>query len=121
MNLAHCQILVNGSYSVSLKIRILRYFFEFRIIFQVFKFAFQDFQQRNIIEDIAIPCPMYPEFDVSHCALITYVDPMDKCLDINITNNMDVLPFKLNTSTCPWTEQDQCKVYPDLFSKGEVA
>ena len=97
MSLTNCQVLANGS--------------------------FQDWQnEQNVLEKITnIPCPKYlNDKSEQKCGIVTYVDFMDKCLDVNVSNNMQILPFKMNTSQCKENHDDNCNVYPDFYSEGKT-
>ena len=94
MGLPNCQILANGTFQ------------EWR-------------NEANILSKVTkIPCPKHGQ---ESCGLVAYVDFMDKCLDVNVSNNMQILPFKLNTSQCEMKETEECNVYPDLYSKGSTS
>lgn len=55
------------------------------------------------LNQIHFPCGTYLDYywyDMPHCGVFLYVDPMDKCLDSNPDNNVQVIPVHINGSMC---------------------
>ena len=73
----------------------------------------------NIVDltNVTIPCDpaIYQE---SLCGVITYVDPMEKCMDINVTNNLVITPVYVNSSDCYQDHSGQCSTHIDFMKKG---
>ena len=77
----------------------------------------------NIVDlrDVKIPCED-TIMEGNLCGVITYVDPMEKCMDINITNNLAITPVYVNYSNC-FQEQNsygQCSTHVDFMKKGMI-
>ena len=73
----------------------------------------------NIVDltNVTVPCDpaIYQE---SLCGVITYVDPMEKCMDINVTNNLVITPVYVNSSDCYQDHSGQCSTHIDFTRKG---
>ena len=55
------------------------------------------------LNQIHFPCGSYLDhywYEMPHCGIFLYVDPMDKCLDSNPDNNVQVIPVHINGSMC---------------------
>ena len=54
------------------------------------------------------------------CGVITYIDPMEKCMDVNVTNNLVITPVYVNYSDCSHSQYNngQCSTHVDFMKKG---
>ena len=70
------------------------------------------------ISQVTVPC-IHQDNNV--CGIITFVDPLGKCLDKNVSNNVVITPVYLNyTENCQW-EEEKCELYPDYKNKVAVS
>ena len=69
--------------------------------------------------NVTIPCDptIYQE---SLCGVITYVDPMEKCMDMNVSNNLVITPVYVNSSDCYQDHSGQCSTHVDFMKKGNI-
>ena len=53
------------------------------------------------LSDIEIPCDSRMYFhSEGFCGIVTYIDPMDKCLDANPWNDVRIIPVAIQNYTC---------------------
>merc|ERR1712107_286603 len=53
------------------------------------------------LSDIDIPCDSRMYFhSEGFCGIVTYIDPMDKCLDANPWNDVRIIPVAIQNYTC---------------------
>ena len=53
------------------------------------------------LSDIDIPCDSRMYFhSEGFCGIVTYIDPMDKCLDVNPWNDVRIIPVAIQNYTC---------------------
>ena len=73
----------------------------------------------NIVDmtNVTIPCD-HTIYQESLCGVITYVDPMEKCMDMNVANNLVITPVYVNSSDCYQDHSGQCSTHIDFMKKG---
>merc|ERR1711935_1218117 len=78
-----------------------------------------EISEDNIVDmtNVTIPCD-HTIYQESLCGVITYVDPMEKCMDMNITNNLVITPVYVNSSDCYQDYSGQCSTHIDFMKKG---